>query len=332
MNIQHSAFNVQRFALSAVLCVLIFSLAACTADVQTIGKITLEKDTVWSGSILIDGDIYVPPGTTLTIKPGTMVKFKRIDADSGRNLFETDSPYYPQAEIIVRGKIIARGTKDKPIVFTSSEVTASPADWGAINLLGSRDNVFEHCKVLCAYNGIHAHSSSALISHSEFMKNGVAITYKKEYEFPNLPWFDQECDVVITHNLIHKNKGGISFRASKTRISNNEIRDNKFFGVWAKEESSGTVSYNEILENGKNIFLYQIKGVKIEFNNIYDGREYDIAIAEEQDTDVQIGNNWLGTGNREKIEEMVFDKMDDPELSRIIYEPLLKSSVKEAGL
>jgi hypothetical protein len=42
--------------------------------------------------------------------------------------------------------------------------------------------------------------------------------------------------------------------------------------------------------------------------------------------------NWWGTINKEKIEETVYDKMDDEEVGRIIYEPILRSRVKGAGI
>jgi hypothetical protein len=310
---------------------LTIALSGCTDDVKVIGGVTLDKDTVWSGSFLIEGDVYVPPGVTLTVMPGTIVKFRRIDEKSDKNLFGIDSPYYPHAEVIVRGTIIAKGTEKRPIVFTSAERDAGPADWGAINLLGSRGNILEYVKVLCAYNGVHAHGASALISNSEFTRNGVAISFKKEFEYPEVPWFGEEADLVITRNLIHNNKGGIGFRKARAVISHNEIRENKFFGIWPKEDSEGVISYNEIEENKKNIFLYQVTGVKIEFNNIYDAVDYNIAVAEIQDMDLNVANNWWGTINKEKIEEMVYDKMDDEEVGRIIYEPFLRSKVREAG-
>ncbi len=315
-----------------IIMLFVIALYGCADDVKVIGGVALDKDTVWSGSYLVEGDVYVPPGITLTIMPGTMIKFKRIDETNDKNMFGHDSPYYPQAEIIVRGKLIAQGTRKKPIVFTSAERDAGPADWGAINLLGSKGNVIEYVKVLCAYNGVHAHGSTAVISHSEFMKNGVAISFKKEFEYPEVPWFGEEAELYITHNLIHKNKGGIGFRKAGATISYNEIRENKFFGIWPKEDSVGIISYNDIQENKKNIFLYQVKGMTIQFNNIYDPKDYNIAVAEEQDTDINVANNWWGTVNIEKIEETVFDKMDDEEVGRIIYEPFLKSKVKGAGL
>ncbi len=72
-----------------------------------IGMETIKEDTTWSGEILITGDVYVPPGVTLTIVPGTTIRFKRIDEQSEKNLFSSETPYYPQAELIIRGRLIA---------------------------------------------------------------------------------------------------------------------------------------------------------------------------------------------------------------------------------
>jgi len=310
---------------------LLLGLISCREGVQRVGMVTLEKDTVWSGNILVDGDVYVPPGVTLTILPGTLVKFRRIGPESGRNMFSVESPYYPQAEIIVRGRILAQGTPDAPVVFTSAELRPVPADWGAINLLGSRGNVISHARVMCAYNGVHAHGATAVIMDSEFTRNGVAISFKKEFEYKDVPWYGQEAELVIMNNLIYKNKGGIGFRRATAYISYNEIRDNKFFGIWPKEDCSGMVTYNEIFNNRKNIFLYLLRGLTISYNNIHDPGEYNVAVAEAQDSDVDLSNNWWGTVNRERIEEWIFDRKDDPEVGGIIYEPFLKRRIRGAG-
>ncbi len=296
-------------------------------QVTELSKQTIEKDTTWSGNIVIGGDIYIPPGVTLTIAPGTVIKFKKIDEHSDQNLFDIDSPYYPEAELIIRGRLIAKGTPEKQIVFTSAEMTPRAADWGAINFLGSDDNVIEHVKIFCAYNGIHAHGGSVTVSHSEFARNGVGISFKKEEETPDAPWFGKESHLKITHNVFAGNKGGIGFRNSYAEILHNEIRDNKFFGIWPKENSNARVEYNEITGNLKGVYLYQAKGLTLQNNNIYDNRSYDIAIAEAQDFPVQAPNNWFGTTDMEKINEMLFDRNDDPELAEIDITPVLDHPV-----
>jgi len=293
-----------------------------------LSKQTIDKDTTWSGNIIIGGDIYIPPGVTLTIAPGTIIKFKKIDEKSDQNLFDIDSPYYPEAELIIRGKLIAKGTPEQMIVFTSAEMTPRAADWGAINFLGSEGNKIEYVKIYCAYNGIHAHGSSVDVSHSEFARNGVGISFKKEEETPDAPWFGKSSKLKITHNVFSGNKGGIGFRNSSAEITYNEIKENKFFGIWAKEDSDALIKYNEVTDNQKGIFLYQAQNLRLEYNNIYNNRTYDIAIAEAQDFPVNAANNWFGTTNQNKIQEMIFDKNADPELAEIEFEPFLKQPVE----
>ncbi|SNB47465.1 parallel beta-helix repeat (two copies) [Geobacter sp. DSM 9736] len=306
-------------------------ISGCSDNATEIGMTTITKDTTWSGVVRVTGDVYVPPGVTLTIAPGTTIKFKRIDQSSGRNLFGYDSPYYPEAELIIRGRFVARGTPKDIIVFTSAERDARPADWGAINLLGSSGNAVEYCKILFAYNGLHAHGAAVQVHHNEFSKNAVAISIKKEEEIPGVPWFGIASDLNATHNRIYNNKGGITFRNSKAVISHNTIKDNKFFGIWPKEQSEATISNNDISGNLKGIYLYKSSGTKINSNNIYDNKEYNIAIADEQETDVDARNNWFGTINMQKIGELVFDKKFDPDVAAVVVEPILKEKVREAG-
>jgi parallel beta-helix repeat protein len=288
---------------------------------------TLRSDTTWSGDVIVNGDIYVPVGVTLTILPGTTVKFKRIDEKSDQNMFAVDSPYYPQAELIIRGRLLARGAKKDRIVFMSAEIDARPGDWGAINFLGSDDNIVEYARFLNGYNGIHAHGASVLVTHSEFIRNGVGISFKAEGETPDVPWFGKRSRLTIIDNLFANNKGGIGFRDSDAEISHNRIINNKFFGIWAKEKSAVRVSSNEITGNKKGIYLYQAQGVVFEFNNIHDNHDYNIAMAEAQDFPVAAPNNWFGTRNRKKIDEMIFDHKQDAELGEVRIDPVRTEAV-----
>lgn len=324
----------QNFSGAAWL-LLFFVLVAsgCSRQqVTEVNKSTLEQDTTWSGQILVKGDVYVPPGVTLTIAPGTVVRFAKFeetsfDEKNGLNLFGIDSPYYPQAELIVRGRLLARGTPDKFIVFTSAAVDPHPADWGAINFLGSDENILDYVKVLNAYNGVHAHGSKVVVTHSEFVKNGVGISFKAEEETPGVPWFGLRSTLVIRGNLFAKNKGGIGYRNSDAEISHNEIRDNKFFGIWPKENSRADVTYNEISGNKKGVYLYQSQGSRFENNNIYDNTDYNISMAEAQDFPVEAPNNWFGTTARQKIDELIFDRHDDAELGEVKIDPVLQAAV-----
>lgn len=87
---------------------------------------TISANTTWSESqkYLLKGFVYVEAGATLTIEPGTII------------LGDKSS----KGTLIIKpgGKIIARGTAQKPIVFTSGQAkgTRNYGDWGGIILLG----------------------------------------------------------------------------------------------------------------------------------------------------------------------------------------------------
>lgn len=324
-NIQLSGV-IRRIFICAL---LVLITGACQKrQVTEVSMLTISRDTTWSGTILVSGDVYVEPSATLTITPGTVIKFKRIDESSDQNMFDIDSPYYPQTELIIRGRLIAEGTEKEKITFTSAEIDARPADWGAVNFLGSDANVIRYCRFMFAYNGVHAHGSSVAISNSEFVKNGVGISFKSEEETPGVPWFGKRSDVQVTSNIISRNKGGIGFRNSDALIRHNEISDNKFFGIFPKEDVRADISENDIRGNKKGLYLYQARGLEISRNNIFDNVDYNVSVAEAQDYDIDARNNWFGTINREKIGALIFDKEDDPELGRIQIDPFLDARVK----
>lgn len=81
---------------------------------------SLTADTLWR----LEGVVSVPAGKTLTIEPGTT-----IIGDKGT-----------LGTLVVQrgGKIMAEGTADKPIVFTSAvpKGSRSAGDWGGVVILG----------------------------------------------------------------------------------------------------------------------------------------------------------------------------------------------------
>ncbi len=80
---------------------------------------TLKADYVYK----LRGLVYVTNGAILTIEPGT-----KIVGENGKN----------GGLIITRScKIIADGTPDKPIVFTSEAATPQRGDWAGLVLLGN---------------------------------------------------------------------------------------------------------------------------------------------------------------------------------------------------
>ncbi|MFT3682844.1 MAG: hypothetical protein QM791_21480 [Ferruginibacter sp.] len=88
------------------------------------GHVTKDTTLLAVDNNIITGLLYVDAGVTLTVQEGATVKA----AYSGTNT---------AALIIKRGaKLMAVGTAEKPIIFTSASPTPTSGDWGGIELLG----------------------------------------------------------------------------------------------------------------------------------------------------------------------------------------------------
>ncbi len=86
------------------------------------GRINTDRTLETGKTYILRGTVYVVDGAKLTIQPGVTIKGEK----SSRG-----------ALVITRGtQILANGTVDKPIVFTSDAVTPQRGDWGGIVILG----------------------------------------------------------------------------------------------------------------------------------------------------------------------------------------------------
>ena len=125
--------STKGLAFAAIL--LGLGMASCNDDEDepkppTGQKVTVSGDitanTTWSANdtIMLEGFVYVNNGVTLTIEPGALIK----------GLSDT------KAALIVErgGKIMANGTQDRPVVFTSDKPAGQrkPGDWAGIIICG----------------------------------------------------------------------------------------------------------------------------------------------------------------------------------------------------
>ena len=86
------------------------------------------KQTIKKGTYILKGWVYIADGAELTIEPGTIIKGDK----------------QTKASLIAErgGKLIAQGTAQEPIVFTSEEAKGNrrPGDWGGVILCGKAVN------------------------------------------------------------------------------------------------------------------------------------------------------------------------------------------------
>ncbi|RYY60462.1 MAG: hypothetical protein EOO05_09855 [Chitinophagaceae bacterium] len=96
-----------------------------TGSTYTItGRITSDTTFRKGNTYILRGPVYMVNNSTLTIEPGVTVKCALTTSDV-------------TALIISRGsKLMAAGTADEPIIFTSNSVSPTSGDWGGIVLCG----------------------------------------------------------------------------------------------------------------------------------------------------------------------------------------------------
>ena len=156
--------------------------------------------------ILVLGSITVEAGKTMTIAPGTILKF---------------GSYPSFGSIVVHGTLIARGTAEDKIYFTSirddsigedtngdGEVTLPLArDWNAIFLESGSSAVFEHSEV--KYSGYNF--------NGEYLPGVAAAIYNRG------------SDLSVTNSFLGHNFGASIFQdAGTTNISHSELTDSAY--------------------------------------------------------------------------------------------------------
>ncbi|MDD4107525.1 MAG: hypothetical protein PHH93_02270 [Prolixibacteraceae bacterium] len=119
-------------------------LVAYGQDFKLIKGATI-KTTTWTSEkpYLVYGYAAVDSSSTLTIEPGTRIHFHK-----GAGLF-------------VKGKIVAEGSSENPIIFLSDRLEETykniPDQWDGIILVsGSHDNVFNYVTIKNANIGLQA--------------------------------------------------------------------------------------------------------------------------------------------------------------------------------
>lgn len=103
---------------------MVIAAFGLNAQIIKSGNITVNETWTSNNIYLLSGWVYVKAGVTLTIQPGTVIKGDFVT--KGALIIERDA------------KLIADGTVDQPIVFTSQKSVGlrSYGDWGGVIICG----------------------------------------------------------------------------------------------------------------------------------------------------------------------------------------------------
>jgi parallel beta-helix repeat protein len=243
--------NKKQLKLFIILFVLAFNILNLTNRVSfqpvkaTYVEGPIVRDTIWTrvdSPLIVSNNVTVDPAVTLTIEPGVEVRF-------GENL-----------SLIVNGRIVADGTEDKIIRFTSNNMTADNGDWGTILFNGIQPSSLTNCIIEYGTSGITLESGS-LTLQSSFMK------------------FNSENGITVNDgNLI---------------VKNCEISNNTACGIYLAGGTQVTLQDNIISSNHDGMFLtgHLIGEINIEQNNVSHNEQSGIVLESDAYDNTDIVNN-----------------------------------------
>ncbi|GFE56431.1 hypothetical protein AOG1_03100 [Geobacter sp. AOG1] len=217
----------------------------------------LRGDTVWQGRVEVGGIVRVPEGSRLIVMPGTIVEFSKKDTN-GDGIGENG--------LLIQGRLIAKGTREHPIIFRSAEKEKGMGDWDAINIMNSAgaQNLIEYCRIEHAYRGLHFHFSTVVVQNSVLTNNYRGVQF-------------QESSVDIKGNHLYANKSGVQGRDSDITFSDNVIADNYVGANFFR--TNITARGNRIVGNWKEGLRIR-EGVSSLQENLIDGNRYGLMVAD----------------------------------------------------
>ena len=241
------------------------------------GDIT--EDSQWTAdkNYILNQQVTVLPGVTLTIDPGTIIK-----ANPG------EAPLVSMLVVARGAKLMAKGTEEKPIIFTSINDNLDPAKgvksslqngdvglWGGIIILGNAPASLANGEGETFYIGLEPNSPNSLYGGENIEDNSGVLEY-----------------VSIRHGGVFIGTGSESNGltlcgvGAKTTINNIEIFANQDDGI---EFFGGTV-------NVSNLIVHASADDAIDIDEGYNGTisNFLIELVENSDNAIEINGGQEG--------------------------------------
>jgi len=220
----------------------------------------ISENTTWSNDYLyiVTANTLVQQGVTLTIEPGTRIQFNN---------------YY----LRIDGCLIAIGTEDSMIVFTSNAQNPAPGDWDKIR--------FTNTSLDAIYDSNGNYISGSIIKYVEVEFGGSthylgAITIENCSPYISFNFIHDNSYIgivtdcsgsIIEHNLIRNNYRGVEIKCSTIQLSNNFIEDNYGRGMLMHQSDSSLIITNNIIRYNHGCGIFVLDGTAtIKSNVIYE--------------------------------------------------------------
>lgn len=252
----------------------------------------LSGDLFWSGEVWLAGDVVLPADATLRIAPGTRIRFLPPEPEG-----LVEHPNFPGSELIVRGRIFAVGRPDAPIIFEAGDEQAPPGSWGAVNLEGSPEAIFEYCRFRQADSALHSRESRVEIKQCLFEQNLVGIRFNNTR-------------MLVEHNLLRDNQAAIRFHFGAPVIQHNRFENNRV-----------------------NLFVTSYpRDYQIESNRFGAARDYQVVLGEEVPDDLLLPGNYWEDPQPRDLEDTFYDGRRSSYLGKVQVEPRLPEPPRHSGL
>lgn len=279
---------------------------------------TLTADKYW----IIDNNVLVPTGVTLTVEPGTQIQFWSTDPSD---------PYANEADVYlkVEGNFIAKGTIDDPIeMFTGKDyedrgiIIEGNAELCYCNIMNpyrhqtnQYEHVFDvdtidHCNFTQATTkGLYSYDTYDWIYFGHINANEITNTiFTHLYTKNNCWWFSSAINADNIENCIFNNCN-ITVKADKITTS----------VILLNDSSVPNTQYHNFVASNTSF-----KNTAILNNlNDYSTKSWVSIYASEGHEKYDFSSNYWGTTNASLVKKQVKDADSNVSLSDLIQEPYL---------
>ncbi len=202
----------------------------------------LAGQTVLAGELYMSGDVLVPAGSSLRLRPGTIVYVQPAEGT------KIDPEYLSSAtELLVRGTLRIEGTPRRPVHFIALAIPeeGEPA-WAGITLVDSAGSRIEHARIE------HAESALLLIGSSPEVR-GNRLRYNRYGIIAQ-----QGSSPLVADNVVEQGEAGIfCWLGSDPQLVGNRVAGHVEEGIFIDASSRPLLQGNQVTGNDLGLVLYE---------------------------------------------------------------------------